>query len=530
MSIVQMSLTASIFIMFVILLRALALNSLPKKTFVYLWIIGMLQLLVPIRIPSRFNMHSIFNHWIQGNQRSTLAISDNVPFTGLVNHFVPDKFIDVPQQDVNTIHPMVIIWGVVMVIFITYFLLSFIKSYQQLREALPIQNNDVISQWMKQQHLYRRLKIMMSDRISTPIAYGFIHPKIILPKCMDYSNKQDLEYVLTHELIHIKRFDVLWKIGGVVALCVHWFNPLVWAMYFLLDRDIEMSCDEKVIAIYGEKVKSDYALSLLKMAEQKKKFYSWHVYNNAFGKNPVKERIECIMKLNKITRLYKVLAVILVIGSLSTAVLANDKDARDKKNNNQLQSKDTNNSVINHTIKEGKTVIVDSNDPLNEEEVDNGIENLPEPYTSEEYEQEIEEFKKMIPSLIETGKYTQEELDEHIKRKERWLEEIKSSETTIYKPEIIDEYINEKGEHVTEASILITSGPKNISVDQSFFACIGDKEFGPYDTREEYRRAITSYLRDEVKSGRMTQEEADSIQSQMMQQKEIGADQPEQSI
>ena len=89
--------------------------------------------------------------------------------------------------------------------------------------------------------------------ISSPLTYGILHPVILLPKKLDRNDQAALKYVLTHEYVHIRRFDAITKILFAAVLCIHWFNPLVWVMYVLANRDIELSCDAWVIRMMGEK-------------------------------------------------------------------------------------------------------------------------------------------------------------------------------------------------------------------------------------------------------------------------------------
>jgi len=79
---------------------------------------------------------------------------------------------------------------------------------------------------------------------------------------MDLRDEEKPNYILTHEFIHIKRFDYAWKLLFAAAVCVHWFNPLVWLMYILANRDIELACDEKVLQIFGRKSRASYGLTL----------------------------------------------------------------------------------------------------------------------------------------------------------------------------------------------------------------------------------------------------------------------------
>ena len=93
--------------------------------------------------------------------------------------------------------------------------------------------------------------IRRSDRISSPLTFGVLRPVILLPKSTDWSDEDALRFVLEHEFVQVRHFDALFKLALVAAVCIHWCNPLVWAMYILANRDIDLSCDEAVIRRFG---------------------------------------------------------------------------------------------------------------------------------------------------------------------------------------------------------------------------------------------------------------------------------------
>jgi hypothetical protein len=134
------------------------------------------------------------------------------------------------------------------------------------------------------------------------------------------SDKQLLNYVLTHEYYHIKRFDSLWKLLFVFALCVHWFNPMAWVMFVLVNRDLELTCDEMVIRRFGTEIKTAYAYSLIGMAEQRSRFT---ILYNGFSKNAAEERIISIMKTKKLSFISVISAIVLVFvltaGAMATS-------------------------------------------------------------------------------------------------------------------------------------------------------------------------------------------------------------------
>ncbi|MFQ7454207.1 MAG: M56 family metallopeptidase [Flavonifractor plautii] len=83
-----------------------------------------------------------------------------------------------------------------------------------------------------------------------------LRPVILLPKTLDRSDVSRLAFVLTHEMAHIRRFDALSKLLLAAAACLHWFNPLVWVMLVLANRDLELSCDAAVVRLYGAEARA----------------------------------------------------------------------------------------------------------------------------------------------------------------------------------------------------------------------------------------------------------------------------------
>ena len=129
--------------------------------------------------------------------------------------------------------------------------------------------------------------------VTTPFVAGFLHPTIYLPKGLDEMQKQ---MVLEHENVHIKRLDYLVKPIAFLVCCVHWFNPLVWVFFFLMERDMETSCDEAVMQKIGYDRRKDYADTLLGLSQSKVGSAGCPI---AFGENHVKSRIRRVVKMKK---------------------------------------------------------------------------------------------------------------------------------------------------------------------------------------------------------------------------------------
>lgn len=303
MSILNMSVNASILLILVIIIRMFTRNKVPKQTFLILWGIVALKLLIPYSFYSKLTMQLF------------LAITHSTHSESIQNIILPaSNMLDHQLLLMTTSSLVQYFWlsGVVGVLL--FFIVAYVRFYKEFQTAIPVTNNKYLDQWLNDCQLKRKIKIAISDRITTPLTYGIFKPVILLPKLTKWEDAESIRFILAHELFHIKRFDVLWKIILTVTLALHWFNPLVWLMYFLVNRDIELSCDEKVIRQFGDKAKSAYAHSLINMADET---YSITSLCNHFSKNGIEERIVSIMTLKKKSVLGITLACTLVIGGMT---------------------------------------------------------------------------------------------------------------------------------------------------------------------------------------------------------------------
>ena len=309
MSLFQMSVAGGVLILFIVVIRALAIHRLPKTTFLALWMIAALRLLLPFSIPLTFNIHiglDVFSDVVQelpsGNIASTLP-GDSPPSY--------DIGTAVPSPATEHISTFEILWLVGVLLLAIYFSISYFRSMRKFRMSIP-DNTPYIQNWLTAHQISRPLAVRSSDLISSPLTYGILHPVILLPKKLDRNDQVALKYVLTHEYVHIRRFDAITKILFAAVLCIHWFNPFVWVMYVLANRDIELSCDAWVIRMMGEKKRSSYALMLIKMEERRN---GMSALCSHFGKNAISERIEAIMKFKKTSILACAFALVLVVGA-----------------------------------------------------------------------------------------------------------------------------------------------------------------------------------------------------------------------
>ena len=356
MSLVQMSLSAALMIVAIIILRALTIERFPKKTFLVLWWIALLRLLIPFSIPSVMSIYS----WIspdvpkavhQEVQEITESQSTSEPVLKIPSEIlqnaspqedavsvVPEQtrsevvenstqfeMTPIPDTDIEYIEVkpsksfseiffdmLPVIWGIGIGVIAAFFGINYWRGIREFRMSLPVEN-EFVNEWLSSHQLRRNITIRQYDCIHTPLTYGIFRPVILLPKESLEQSPSTLNFILTHEWVHIRRFDCVTKILLTAALCIHWMNPLVWVMYLLFNRDIELSCDETVLHLLGRNRRSDYALALIDMEEQKSGFAS---FASGFGRNAIEERIRAIMKMKKAS-LITILAAVVVVACVS---------------------------------------------------------------------------------------------------------------------------------------------------------------------------------------------------------------------
>ncbi|MEK4427166.1 M56 family metallopeptidase [Solibacillus sp. FSL K6-1523] len=316
MNIIQMSMSAGVLILITVTIRALGLNKLPKITFLALWGVVTFRLLIPFSIPSNLSIYNITDGVGTFINPKAQMPSGTNPFADGSISTVDTRILPI-QEGIFLASSIQIIWMIGAVSLALFFLVTFHKNNKELKTALPIRGNTIIDDWSRKHKLHRSIQVLVSDKISTPIVVGILKPRILLPKTMDVHDKRLMRYVLAHEYQHIKHFDMLWKLVLLLTLCLHWFNPLVWIMYVLANRDLEIACDEKVLTIFGEGKRSEYALALIQMAEKKSKFTPLY---NGFNKNSTEERIISIMKFKK-SSVFTIALVVLVVVGITTVFI-----------------------------------------------------------------------------------------------------------------------------------------------------------------------------------------------------------------
>jgi len=162
---------------------------------------------------------------------------------------------------------------------------------------------------MAEMKIRRKIPVLVSESVTSPMMIGFVRPRLLLSEGA-YS-AQDLDFILRHELTHYKRRDLWYKLLLLCANCVHWFNPFAWLLVREAAIDMELSCDDAVVAGGDETVRRAYSETLLASLHRQS---GMNVALSTFfygGKETMKERFRNIMGLGR--RRKGVLALCIVL-------------------------------------------------------------------------------------------------------------------------------------------------------------------------------------------------------------------------
>lgn len=319
-TVLNMSITGAYIAAAIIILR-IAMKKLPKKYSYLLWAILGIRLLCPFSFSSAV---SIFNVLVPEKPAITSGQMEFIPndieyaaepritvSVPPVNNAINEQLP--PAQPSVSANPMQIamavgayIWAFGTLAMAVYTAVSYTSVRKKVRNAKLSDGN-----------------VYTCESIETPFVFGLIKPHIYLP---EYLADVDRPYIIAHEQTHIDRKDYIVKLIAMAALCVHWFNPMVWLSYRLMTKDMELSCDEKALGSFDSDVKKAYANALLNISLKQNRLSLGGVLS--FGESNIKSRIKGVLGAKKPKVIAIVSAVIAVVAAavclLTNAVKKDD--------------------------------------------------------------------------------------------------------------------------------------------------------------------------------------------------------------
>lgn len=338
-----------------VLLVRLLLRRLPKKYSYLLWSVVGIRMLLKLQLPSRFGLLSLWYYVTQrlGGYR---LLTDPKRLTNM------QKITD-PQAGAQNLQPAgqlitgqtvtgaarglsqagakagsgwdhllqicMLIWIAGMIVLLLYGILSYFKCRKMTVQAVHMEGN-----------------IWECDHLTTPFVLGIVRPRIYIPFHLSAEEKP---YILAHETYHIRRGDPIVRLLAFVLLTFYWINPFVWIAYFLMIRDMEMSCDEAVLLQLGTQIKKAYSNSLLTFATGRKQVTFSPL---AFGESGTSGRIKNILDFKKPKVWGSLLAILAVI--LAAVFCLTSQKTEDDTSASQSEQQVTDNSRNAQAAEEAK--------------------------------------------------------------------------------------------------------------------------------------------------------------------------------
>lgn len=285
--IVELSWQAGVLALAVMLAR-LALRRAPKWAVCLLWVLVAVRLVLPVSLQSPVSLQAAQSpvtaalyelpQTQEAAQKTDEVLSGGSaePVTPLPpTEIVTAQPVPAPKP-VMTVSLLAAIWLAGVVMMLTYMLVSYLGIYRRVCTAVRLEDN-----------VYR------CGSWGTPFVLGLLRPRIYVPEGMDDAA---LPQVLAHERCHIRRGDHLVKPLAFLLLALHWFNPVLWAAYVLLGRDMENACDERVLRGMDGAGRAAYSRALVACAVRQRPAA---VCPLAFGEVAVQERVKNAMNGKK---------------------------------------------------------------------------------------------------------------------------------------------------------------------------------------------------------------------------------------
>ena len=287
-TLLTLTLSGSALALLLLALRYLLLKRMPSTVYYYAWLLVLLRFVLPlpgfVPLPGAeaepassavpFSQHFFSETNAPASQveftlspaspedSAALPVSESESPSQVVNSS-PSPFVAVSRSfRWNSPALWLSLWGLGALLCFGGTVFSYLRFTRRLRPSLRMPGVFV-------RGIYRALPgrkpaLYLCSALKTPLMYGVIHPRIVLPE-RSY-DEELLTNILRHELMHYRRKDTLYKWVSVAVLSLHWFNPLSWIARREINRACELSCDEMLLRSMSRSEKQAYGNTLLNMA------------------------------------------------------------------------------------------------------------------------------------------------------------------------------------------------------------------------------------------------------------------------
>jgi len=325
-AILIMSLTGSILTFMLFALKPFVRHRLPKSTQYYLWLVAVAALLIPVSelvsLPSATSTPPVptitetVTRFVITQAEETERLQFITYQTGTAEYINERRAIQSPIAFISTYFVFVYPFGVL--IMGLYYIINYVFFVWVYRRRNLPASPDAAALLASMSRRGNPPRLYYNPLAMTPMLFGVFRPAIILP-CREYSQAQ-LEVILSHELTHLRRNDVIIKWLALMATALHWFNPAAWLVNREVGRACELSCDEAVIRDLDASGKLHYGNTLISVAARPKMSKVISSVTMSEDKKILKERLGAIMRSKKHSRAVFLLSALMIIVAASIAV------------------------------------------------------------------------------------------------------------------------------------------------------------------------------------------------------------------
>lgn len=276
---INMSISGSLVILLMLMIRSLKI--IPRRLVYPLWSVVLVRLLLPFAMSSSISAFHYFSGLIKRVIPIGRALDENLTISNYFNaasSLTPMEYRTKRFQQIFEISSK--IWIIGLCTALILLIVLYLCALKQYKNAVCIKDN-----------------IYKDSNTPSPFLLGIKKARIIFPDEFDI-NSDAVKHIIAHEKTHIKRHDNFLRMVGLITVCVHWFNPIVWFGFSCFLKDMELSCDEIVVKSYNSDDRKAYANTLLGIAERGQ---NKNLFHASFGKTSTRSRIFHVLTYKKLS-------------------------------------------------------------------------------------------------------------------------------------------------------------------------------------------------------------------------------------
>ncbi|MTI67196.1 MAG: hypothetical protein FH753_11445 [Firmicutes bacterium] len=365
------TLKGSFIIFFIFLIKFIFKERQGAKWHYYIWFLIIIKLMSPFSPKSEISIFNIFHinkttsfiEEVKENKDNTYLFTKDYEFANKNNNYTKEK----TKDDKNLYFFM--IWAIGFTIFSFKLVKSNIKLSSNIKNNYSLPDEDIIkifNECKKTMNIKGNISIYNTDFLKAPILYGVFKPCILLPKGINkLLNKNELKYVILHELSHFKRKDIIIFNLLSILQTIHWFNPIIWYGFYKMREDCEIACDEMALSYVKSKDYKNYGFTIVKLVENSKYLLRPTGIAGVGYKSQLKRRISMIKLFNKNKHKLSILSISVFI-LLAAIFLTNPSTEKNRLNGNANITNQGENSKEYTIDKLNKAVIVNDIDLVNQ--------------------------------------------------------------------------------------------------------------------------------------------------------------------